>query len=142
MSSMAANRGRFHAASVTALAGLLALGIYACAGSGTTGPDASSSPSVQEQVQDVQVESEAGLSRVTLVGLENPIFTAFQQSDPDRLIVDLSGVEWQASSDTIQVDVESPKSGPQQVDMGVTQAGNDGTTFEVDIVGASTKQWS
>jgi type IV pilus assembly protein PilQ len=101
---MAANRGRFHAASVTALAGLLALGIYACAGSGTTTPDASSSPGVQEQVQDVQVESEAGLSRVTLVGLENPIFTAFQQSDPDRLIVDLSGVEWQASSDTIQVD--------------------------------------
>jgi len=99
MSSMAANSGRFRVASVLLGTGL-ALGIFACAGSGT---QQASSPSTPEQVQDVVVESEAGLSRVTLVGLEEPVFTAFQQSDPDRLIVDLAGVEWQASEEPIAV---------------------------------------
>ena len=97
---MAANRGRFHVAGGLALA-LLALGIYACAGSGAG--QASDPGAGQEQVSEVLVESEAGLSRVTLVGLQNPIFTAFQQSDPDRLIVDLSGVEWNASQDAVDV---------------------------------------
>jgi type IV pilus assembly protein PilQ len=101
---MAANRGRFHVASALALAALT-WGVYACAGSGTGSGDASApEASAQEQVQNVEVESEAGLSRVTLVGLQNPVFTAFQQSDPDRLIVDLSGVTWNASTDPVSVD--------------------------------------
>lgn len=110
---MAAN-GRILVAS--ALAGFaLALGILACAGSGTREePSAAAS----EQVQDVLVESEAGLSRVTLVGLEEPVFTAFQQSDPDRLIVDLAGVDWQASTDAIAV--------------------NDGTILEVTVAPFAT----
>jgi type IV pilus assembly protein PilQ len=54
-------------------------------------------------VTDVVVESEAGLSRVTLVGLEQPVFTAFQQADPDRLIVDLAGIDWQASRDPLTI---------------------------------------
>jgi type IV pilus assembly protein PilQ len=100
---MAANRGRFHVASALALAAL-AWGIYACAGSGTGSGDASApEAAAQEQVQSVEVESEAGLSRVTLVGLQNPIFTAFQQTDPDRLIVDLSGVAWNAPTDPLSV---------------------------------------
>ncbi len=96
---MAANSGRFRVASAL-VGGALALGIFACDGSGTR---QASSPNASEQVQDVVVESEAGLSRVTLVGLEEPVFTAFQQSDPDRLIVDLAGVDWQASQEPIAV---------------------------------------
>jgi type IV pilus assembly protein PilQ len=43
------------------------------------------------------------MSRVTVLGPEDPIFTAFQQSDPDRLIVDLAGVETSLSSEPIPV---------------------------------------
>jgi type IV pilus assembly protein PilQ len=96
---MAAN-GRILVAGAWSAAAI-AWGILACAGSST--PEESSAAGT-EQVQDVVVESEAGLSRVTLVGLEEPVFTAFQQADPDRLIVDLAGVDWQASEDPITVD--------------------------------------
>jgi type IV pilus assembly protein PilQ len=97
---MAAN-GRILVAGAWSAAAI-AWGILACAGSSST-PEESSAAGT-EQVQDVVVESEAGLSRVTLVGLEEPVFTAFQQADPDRLIVDLAGVDWQASEDPISVD--------------------------------------
>jgi type IV pilus assembly protein PilQ len=95
---MAANGRILVAGAWTAAA--IAWGILACAGSST--PEESSAAGT-EQVQDVVVESEAGLSRVILVGLEEPVFTAFQQADPDRLIVDLAGVEWNASEDPLSV---------------------------------------
>jgi type IV pilus assembly protein PilQ len=96
---MAAKCGRFHVASAL-LACFVLGGLASCAGSGTQEePEAAAS----ERVQDVVVESEAGLSRVILVGLEEPVFTAFQQADPDRLIVDLAGVDWQASTDAVEV---------------------------------------
>ena len=98
MSSMAAN-GRILVAGAWGAAAF-ALGVLACAG---TAMHEQSSSAASEQVQDVVVESEAGLSRVTLVGLSDPVFTAFQQADPDRLMVDLTGVEWQASKDPVQV---------------------------------------
>jgi type IV pilus assembly protein PilQ len=95
---MAANGRILVAGAWTAAA--IAWGILACAGSST--PEESSAAGT-EQVQDVVVETEAGLSRVILVGLEEPVFTAFQQADPDRLIVDLAGVEWKASEDPVAV---------------------------------------
>jgi len=81
-------------------AAAFALGVLACAG---TAMHEGSSAAASEHVQDVVVESEPGLSRVTLVGLSDPVFTAFQQADPDRLMVDLTGVEWQASKDAVEV---------------------------------------
>jgi len=81
-------------------AAAFALGVLACAG---TAMHDGSSAAASEQVKDVVVESEPGLSRVTLVGLSDPVFTAFQQADPDRLMVDLTGVAWQASKDAVEV---------------------------------------
>ncbi|HVN36632.1 MAG TPA: type IV pilus secretin PilQ [Myxococcota bacterium] len=81
-------------------AAAFALGVLACAG---TAMHDESSAAASEQVKDVVVESEPGLSRVTLVGLSDPVFTAFQQADPDRLMVDLTGVAWQASKDAVEV---------------------------------------
>ncbi|MGH0030003.1 MAG: type IV pilus secretin PilQ [Myxococcota bacterium] len=43
------------------------------------------------------------MSRVTVLGPEEPVFTAFQQSDPDRLIVDLAGVATTMGEDPIEV---------------------------------------
>ena len=98
MSSMAAN-GRILVAGAWGAAAF-ALGVLACAG---TAMHEDSSSAASEQVQDVVVESEPGLSRVTLVGLSDPVFTAFQQADPDRLMVDLTSVEWKASKDPVEV---------------------------------------
>jgi type IV pilus assembly protein PilQ len=85
---LGSNRGRFHLVGGL-LGAALALGILACAGSAAR-QEPSASPS---GIQDIVVESEGGTSRLTVLGPADPIFTAFQQSDPDRLIVDLAGVE-------------------------------------------------
>ena len=78
--------GRFRVASALALAA----GILACAGSAAR-QDASTN-AASAAIEDVIVESVGDVSRVTVLGPEEPIFTAFQQTDPDRLIVDLAGV--------------------------------------------------
>ena len=44
-------------------------------------------------LRDVQVESGPGNSLVRLVGPGEPVFTAFQQTDPDRLIIDLAATD-------------------------------------------------
>jgi hypothetical protein len=41
-------------------------------------------------VSDVQVDHDGGDTIVTLVGPDHPVFTAFGQPNPDRIIVDLS----------------------------------------------------
>lgn len=82
------------------LSALLAMGILACAGSGTHSADSGTEPDV---IADVIVESGAKSSTVTLLGLREPVFTAFQQSGPDRVIVDLAGVDSGAVGDPISV---------------------------------------
>jgi type IV pilus assembly protein PilQ len=72
------------------LGALVAAGIFACANSTPEAEPATSASS--GEIADVVVESGSGASTVTLVGLDEPVFTAFQQSEPDRLIVDLAGV--------------------------------------------------
>jgi type IV pilus assembly protein PilQ len=86
---LGSNRGRFHLAGGL-LGGAFVLGILACAGSAAR-QEPSASPSAG--IEDIVVESEGSTSRLTVLGPADPIFTAFQQSDPDRLIVDLAGVE-------------------------------------------------
>jgi type IV pilus assembly protein PilQ len=72
-----------------AMCAAVAVGIIACAGA-TTSP--SGEFASDGSIRDVQVESSPGAALVTLVGPVEPVFTAFQQTDPDRLIVDLAGV--------------------------------------------------
>ena len=91
---------QFRAAKVPLWGAFVALAIVACASS-TTNP--SSQQAQQLAIEDVIVESEAGISRVTLVGLDEPVFTAFQQADPDRVIVDLAGVDLGESADPVAV---------------------------------------
>jgi type IV pilus assembly protein PilQ len=91
MSSMLGSTNfRFRAGFALSLCAIAAAGILACVGSPSgrsrTDPGAGA-------IDDVVVESQADASTVTLVGVEQPIFTAFQQTDPDRVVVDLAGVD-------------------------------------------------
>jgi len=91
MSSMLGSiTDRFRLASALSLSAVIAIGILACAGSTT---DRAGSSTVSNTIDELLVESDSGTSRVTLAGLEEPVFTAFQQTEPDRIIVDLAGVD-------------------------------------------------
>ena len=81
---------RFRFASVLSLSAAIAIGISACAGSTTGQAGAPASPGV---IGDVVVESDSGMSKVRLLGLGDSIFTSYQQTEPDRVIVDLAGVD-------------------------------------------------
>ena len=72
----------WHAPVVLLLAGLLA-----CASAPTSTEIAATA-----ELQDVQVQTDADGTVVTLTGLTEPIFNAFQQDDPARVVVDLAGV--------------------------------------------------
>ena len=63
------------------LSGILALGILACAG---TPEPQEVAVDVTGTIDDVVVDSSGNGSRLTFLGPERPIFTAFQQTDPDR----------------------------------------------------------
>ena len=94
------NSSRFHVGG--ALSGvLLAAVLFACASSAPR--DESAASSSMSAIQDVLVESGGEMSRVTLLGPEEPIFTAFQQSDPERLIIDLAGIQTEMPSEPIPV---------------------------------------
>ncbi len=81
---------RFRFAGVLSLSAALAIGINACAGS-TTGQ--AGAPAGADVIGDVVVESDPDMSRVRLLGMEGSVFTAYQQTEPDRVIVDLAGVD-------------------------------------------------
>ncbi len=68
--------------------GLLALGVAACAASTQMAAEGSGAGTIA----DVVVESEMDSTTITLVGLEDPIFTAFSQQDPERVVIDLASV--------------------------------------------------
>lgn len=76
--------------------GLFALGLFACAA--TT---VSQRPAF---ITDVRVEEDADATRVILVGLDHPVFTAFQQKNPERVVIDLASVEVQGFTGPIAVD--------------------------------------
>lgn len=86
---------------LTAL-GAAALFVIACAAS-TLRPEAP----VEETILDVHVVKEELLTRVVLVGLEHPLFTAFEQSDPPRVVVDLAQVR--VAEGLSQLAVEDPR---------------------------------
>jgi type IV pilus assembly protein PilQ len=78
-------------ATVTGLAAIL----LACASAPqTTSPSASESM----QLSEVRVERAADGTVVGLMGLSEPVYTAFRQDDPERVIVDLEAVRPAAGS--------------------------------------------
>ncbi len=80
-------------------ASLLAV-LCACA----TVPASQSSPVPETAViSELQVGNEGGATIVSLLGLEEPVYTAFQQDDPARIVVDLSQVRPGAISETVAV---------------------------------------
>jgi len=79
--------GRFQIAVAVAFAALLAIGTAGCAGSGSVTAGASAAG---QGVSDVQIEHDGDDTIVTLMGLDHPVFTAFGQTDPERIIVDVS----------------------------------------------------
>jgi type IV pilus assembly protein PilQ len=91
---------RFRCASVLSLSAVIAIGILACAGS-TTGR--AGAPAGAAVIGDVVVESDSEMSRVKLLGLGESVFTAYQQAEPDRVIVDLAGVDFGEMVDPIAV---------------------------------------
>ena len=76
---------------------LLGLGALACASTATdtAGP--------AKTLRDVQVTREGDATVVTLVGVEDPVYTAYLQPDPRRLTVDLASVQPDAMRDPIAV---------------------------------------
>lgn len=69
-------------------AGLLALGLAGCASQ-----SAVQSPTPQpESIADVRVEQDGDSTAVTLLGLNQPVFTAFSQQNPERVVVELAAV--------------------------------------------------
>ena len=75
---------RFRGIAALACVGLLALatGVVACASS--NGGDSGLSP---DRISDVHVDQDAEATIVMLEGLEHPVFTAFAQQDPERIVV-------------------------------------------------------
>jgi len=102
MSSMVrSNCGRFRVAGALLSAVVLA-GVLACAGSAVR-EETPVSLVDSERIDDVLVESSGATTRITLLGPEQPVFTAFQQAEPERLTVELAGVDGQLAGGTIPV---------------------------------------
>jgi len=79
--------GRFQIAVAVAFAVLLAVGTAGCAGSGSATARASAT---DQGVSDVQIDHDGTDTIVMLMGPAHPVFTAFGQPNPERIIVDLS----------------------------------------------------
>jgi type IV pilus assembly protein PilQ len=96
---LGSNTGRLRKLAGLACAGLLAAAIAACAASTTVQTSAPESGSIA----DVRVERDGDATMVTLLGLEEPIFTAFSQENPERVVVDLASVRPEEISDPLAV---------------------------------------
>ncbi|MEN8184263.1 MAG: type IV pilus secretin PilQ [Myxococcota bacterium] len=77
-----------------ALAGLAAL----AAGVGGT-----RSASAERVLTELRVDHEGDTTVIGLVGVSDPIFSAFQREDPARLVVDLTGIEVEAQPAALPV---------------------------------------
>ena len=76
---------------VAGVASLLGVGFFAaCAPSTPVDP---ATPMLRDQISSVSVETAAEGTVITLAGLRHPVFTAFTQEDPDRIIIDLPSVK-------------------------------------------------
>ncbi len=122
---------RFRGTTVVVWGALVAMGIFACATA--TQP---ANPAHSEEIADVRVEREGDASVVTLIGLDDPVFTAFQQLDPERIVIDLADVESDAMSGPVAVYdglVEEITMSPF-----ATGSGEPVTRIEISTVGAAS----
>ena len=83
-----------------AAAGLWMAGIVACASSPAIDPG---DGSAANSIADVHVAKDGDTTVITLLGLEQPVFTAFAQQDPDLVIVDLAAVATESETTPIAV---------------------------------------
>jgi len=90
--------GRFRGTAVIVAGALLTTVFIACATATHT-----TSGAQRERIADVRVERDGDATVVTLVGLDDPVFTAFQQVDPERIILDLSAVDADVPSGPLAV---------------------------------------
>ncbi|MBW1686793.1 MAG: AMIN domain-containing protein, partial [Deltaproteobacteria bacterium] len=96
---LGSNTGRLRKLAGLACVGLLAAAIAACAASTTV----QTSAPEPESIADVRVERDGDATTVTLLGLEEPIFTAFGEQNPERVVVDLASVRPAEISDPLAV---------------------------------------
>jgi len=101
MSSMLANRsGRFRIAATLCCAVGWAMGVMACAGTPTT---EDSSLSLMETISKISADRDGNDTVVMLSGVYQPVFTAYAQTGPDRVIVDVVSVNVDAGVGTVAV---------------------------------------
>jgi type IV pilus assembly protein PilQ len=81
--------GRLQGVWTMAAAGLWLAGVVACASSTAIDPGDENGAG---SIADVHVAKDGATTVITLLGLEQPVFTAFAQQDPDQVIVDLAAV--------------------------------------------------
>jgi type IV pilus assembly protein PilQ len=121
--------GRLRGVFSVACAGLWLAAIGGCASSGVKSEGGGATGSIS----DVHVEKDGSTTVITLVGLEQPVFTAFQEQDPHRVIVDLASVSPEALHDPVAVYdglVEEVSMAPFS-----TGTGEPTTRVEVSLVG-------
>ncbi len=87
---------------------VLAMGFVACASSVTTEggvvPETETLSSTEPSgLSDVWVERQGDASVVTLVGLEDPVYTAFLNQDPAALVLDIASVSLSSTGDPMAV---------------------------------------
>jgi type IV pilus assembly protein PilQ len=72
-----------------AFAGLWMAGMVACATSTAPNPEGENAAG---SIADVRVAKDGGTTVITLLGIEEPVFTAFAQQNPDLVIIDLASM--------------------------------------------------
>ena len=96
---LGAIRSRFRGGAAPACSCLLATLVFACAASTARDPR-----SETDQVTGVTVDQMGESTVITLEGLDHPVFTAFAQEDPDRIVVDLADVDASNAPEHVAVD--------------------------------------
>jgi len=117
---------------LAAAAGLLAV-LCACA---TTSAPQSSPVLEAAAISELRVERDGGATIVSLLGLAEPEYTAFQQDDPARIVVDLAQVRPGQISDAVAVYDGSVEE--ISVEAFEDSAGADRTRVEISLAGAAS----
>ena len=76
---------------------VLGLGALACASAATD------TAGTSKTLRDVKVAREGDATVVTLIGVADPVYTAYLQQDPQRLTIDLASVQVDSMRDPIAV---------------------------------------
>ena len=86
------NSGRIRRLAAVVGAGLVVLLMVAGAASAMNGSEPAS-------IAEVRVERDGDATVVTLMGLEDPIFTAFKQQNPERVVVEIASARFEELMD-------------------------------------------